>query len=137
MKTDTPRLRFIDRVRLPMTGRILTREPVLMQSGMQERRREVRKRSYLGGRILYNRRFFTFDCVVRNLSPQGALLDFAGSITLPHAFDLQIEQAGIEMPVTVAWRTADRIGVTFRGAEAGTRPQERQAPEPEPELEPE
>lgn len=80
---------------------------------MQERRKAPRQRSYLGGRITFNQQSSTMDCLVRNISGQGAKVAFSAAITLPDQFDLSIERKGVRIRVRTVWRRADEIGVSF------------------------
>ena len=72
-----------------------------------------RQRSYLGGRIAFNQHKLTMDCLVRNVSQEGAKLVFSGAVTLPHEFDLTIERKGVRVRARTIWRRADEIGVSF------------------------
>jgi len=80
---------------------------------MIERRREHRLRSYLGGKIAFNHRRSTMDCLVRDMSAHGARLAFPGSITTPDAFDLHIPQREERHRVRVVWRQENVVGVGF------------------------
>ena len=80
---------------------------------MNERRREQRQRSYLGGQIAYNHRRSTMDCLVRDVSPLGARLVFPGTVTTPDAFDLHIPQRDERHRVRVVWRREEEVGVGF------------------------
>jgi hypothetical protein len=41
---------------------------------MIERRREARRRCFLGGKLAFNHRQSVFDCVVHNVADGGALI---------------------------------------------------------------
>jgi PAS domain-containing protein len=81
---------------------------------MDERRHAVRTRSLLAGKILLNGRRSVIDCVVRNLSPQGACLQVASMIGIPQAFDLQIDGEKNVRPCAAVWRARNRIGIDFQ-----------------------
>jgi len=81
---------------------------------MDERRHAVRTRSLLAGKILLNGRRSVIDCVVRNLSPQGACLQVASMIGIPQAFDLQIDGEKNARPCAAVWRARNRIGIDFQ-----------------------
>jgi hypothetical protein len=53
------------------------------------------------------------DCVVRNLSSTGAMLDVASPVGIPEHFTLVLPADGHCTPCHVVWRKAKRIGVTF------------------------
>jgi hypothetical protein len=62
---------------------------------MEERRRFPRSRAYIGAQIAYKNRCCTMDCLVRNVSQDGARLIFAGTATIPIKFDMVIRRAAI------------------------------------------
>jgi hypothetical protein len=80
---------------------------------MIERRRERRLRSLLGGRVSFGRRQSTMDCIVRNLSPHGALVVFAHTSLTPSEFSLHIPCRGEAHSARVMWRRSDRAGVSL------------------------
>ena len=80
---------------------------------MQDRRRSPRLRSFLGGQITFSRNSSVMDCLVRNLSPEGARLAFSGTIAVPDAFSLFITQRQLLVRARMVWRRADEIGVRF------------------------
>ena len=61
---------------------------------MVERRKEQRRRSLLGGQISFSRRQSTMDCIVRNMSPHGALVVFPQTSLTPGEFTLHIPHRG-------------------------------------------
>lgn len=85
---------------------------------MTERRTSPRQRSYLGGRIAFNTRASTMDCLVRNFTATGAKLEMSSAVMLPDAFDLAIPCKGIETRARVIWRREEAIGVAFAQPEA-------------------
>ena len=78
-----------------------------------ERRKHIRKPTYLGGRIAFNHLYATMDCLVRNMSPGGARLIFSGPVVLPENFVLSIPAREKAINARVAWRSADEVGVVF------------------------
>jgi hypothetical protein len=80
---------------------------------MEERRKTVRQRSYLGGRIAFNNRSSTMDCTVRNMSAGGARVAFSDTVVLPQDLDLAIRQKGLNARARVVWRSATEMGVSF------------------------
>jgi hypothetical protein len=55
---------------------------------MRERRQYRRGRTYLGGRLAFNNQYCMIDCLVRNMSRNGAKLVFQGTVLLPGEFEL-------------------------------------------------
>lgn len=83
---------------------------------ISERRQSRRQRSFLGGRICFSQRRATLDCVVRNVSENGALLEVSDAVAVPAAFDLEIDHRRRSYNAHVRWRDGGRIGVTFQPA---------------------
>ncbi|MER2268535.1 PilZ domain-containing protein [Methylobacterium oxalidis] len=80
---------------------------------MQERRRTPRRRSYIGATIVFNNRCSTIDCLIRDISDDGARLIFSDTVNAPEQFDLVINKMGETRRAQMAWRQADQAGVTF------------------------
>jgi hypothetical protein len=80
---------------------------------MQERRKTTRTRSYLGGRMTYHHRSCTMDCLVRNVSDGGALLEFTDVGTVPDRFEVTVERQQRTLQARMIWRRGDRAGVSF------------------------
>lgn len=81
-----------------------------------ERRRSVRNRTLIGGKVIFNQRQSTLDCTIRNLSEDGALLVFPDSVALPELFELYFPVKRESRMVHSRWRDAERIGVSFAAA---------------------
>jgi hypothetical protein len=78
-----------------------------------ERRKHIRKPTYLGGRIAFNHLYATMDCLVRNMSPAGARLIFNAPVVLPANFVLSIPSREQAINARIAWRNEKEVGVTF------------------------
>jgi hypothetical protein len=78
-----------------------------------ERRREARQRTLKAGKIVFNRDFSVFDCVVRNLTRSGACLEVAGTLGVPATFELRLAD-GTKYNCRLVWRFENRIGVAFQ-----------------------
>jgi hypothetical protein len=82
-----------------------------IQLVVSNRREQFRRTVIKGARIVFNDRQSTLDCRVRDLTPDGARLDFATQQLLPHEFDLH-----------VAGNPVRRCGLRWaRGTFAGVR----------------
>lgn len=81
-------------------------------------RSQVRVRTFLKGRIVFNSGNSTFDCLIRDMSGTGAKLVLTQAATLPEVFDLHILNKGAIYRAQIRWRRADQIGVRFLGADA-------------------
>jgi hypothetical protein len=53
------------------------------------------------------------DCLVRNMSLDGARLIFAGTATIPTKFDTVIRREGRYRPARVIWREETAVGVQY------------------------
>jgi hypothetical protein len=80
---------------------------------MSEHRREIRQRTFLKGRIIFNKGASSMDCLVRDLSSTGARLALSETTTLPENFELYIPQKERTYRATLCWRRADGIGIAF------------------------
>ena len=78
----------------------------------REQRTTIRHRTLKGGRIATNEGFSTFNCMVRNMSEQGALLRLASVIGVPNAFQLVLDD-GRSFDCSVTHKSATDIGVQF------------------------
>ena len=78
-----------------------------------ERRREARSRTVLGARAVFNERFSTMDCRVRDISPSGARLRFGGPPVVPRWFELLLVECGERRRVERIWTAGQDMGVAF------------------------
>jgi hypothetical protein len=82
------------------------------QPAREERRRVPRQRTLKSGQIVIGNAQPVLDCVVRNLSPGGALL-LVPSLAVPDRFQLVFPASRARHECRVAWRAIDRVGVAF------------------------
>jgi PilZ domain len=87
---------------------------------MKERRKSHRLRAYLGGRISFDNRFSTLDCLVRNLSQNGAKLVFAGPVVLPFEFDIHIRNKGESCRGRLIWCDETNAGIILSARDFGS-----------------
>ena len=80
---------------------------------MVERRTVARHRTLKSGKIVVQPYASVFDCTVRNLSANGALLVVASLVAIPERFDLVLGTNGEQRSCRVVWRGEDRLGVAF------------------------
>ena len=81
---------------------------------MDERRRFPRMRVLKSGKITVAEKAPTILCTVRNVSAMGACLQLDNHYGVPEAFAITID--GVQRPCRVVWRSAARMGVTFKQA---------------------
>ncbi len=78
---------------------------------MDEHRKSERQKTYKGGSIYAG--VAVFDCIVRNLSPDGACLQIESDAGVPDNFTLIIKPEHLRRSCKVAWRASRKIGVRF------------------------
>jgi hypothetical protein len=83
---------------------------------MQERRSHQRNKTYLGGQVGYHRKCGAIECLVRNVSSDGARLVFSAPTLTPVEFDLTIPHKDQQERVTIVWRKGTEVGVRFLAA---------------------
>ena len=80
---------------------------------MSERRRAARKKSFLRGCIYFNKRRSVADCLIRDISEEGAKIIFSDTISIPDVIELYIPQKEQTLRAEVQWRHGNELGVTF------------------------
>lgn len=80
---------------------------------MDEKRQTPRRRILKAGTISFALAG-GIDCVVKNISANGALLSVESSVGIPNNFTLIIPNESIKRDAEVKWRRARSIGIAFR-----------------------
>jgi hypothetical protein len=80
---------------------------------MNERRGVSRQKSFLQGRIYFNNRRTSYDCLIRDFSERGAKLKFSSTIATPDTVELFIPAKEESYRARVVWRNADEVGLCF------------------------
>jgi len=80
---------------------------------MPERRKQFRHRTYLGALVSLGSKLGCMDCLVRNLSDDGAMIEFDERRVLPQRFELKIRNGQERFRGVVIWRENQRAGVLF------------------------
>lgn len=75
-------------------------------------RKTTRTRSFKSGRIIYSDRIKTLDCIIKNMSDDGAKLVLSIPENLPDAFSVRFND-GKERNCAVRWRIMNEIGVQY------------------------
>jgi len=83
---------------------------------MGERRRAVRQKSFLRGCIYFNKRRGAVDCLIRDMSAEGARVIFSDAVSVPDVVELYIPQKEKTLRARVQWRHGDEIGLAFPDA---------------------
>jgi hypothetical protein len=91
---------------------------------MEERRRVPRQKSLLRGRIYFNNRNSTAECMVRDISTHGARVIFADEVSIPDVVELYIPQKDQNLRAHIVWRHANEAGIAFAVPEQAESPPE-------------
>jgi hypothetical protein len=83
---------------------------------MLDRRQSARDKVIYGGVAEIDERGTTTDCVVRDISEQGAGLEFSSAVQLPKGqISLTIARKGRSFLAKIIWWRDNFIGVAFNG----------------------
>jgi hypothetical protein len=93
---------------------------------MSERRGSRRSKSFLRGRVHFDKQRGGMDCIIRDLSDEGARIILSQTVTIPPVITLEIPQRGQTLRAEVQWRRTDEIGLAFNAADAAGSPRERE-----------
>ena len=80
---------------------------------MAERRSSARQKSFLQGRIYFNNRRSSIDCLIRDYSDTGARLKLSETAAVPEAIELYIPNKEEIHRARVEWRSGNEMGVSF------------------------
>ena len=81
---------------------------------MLDRRQSVREEVLHGGVADLAERGATTNCVVRNISEQGACVEIDPTARLPEQWNLTIAHKGRSYLARLIWRQANKVGLAFR-----------------------
>jgi len=81
---------------------------------MIERRAYARHKTFIKGRIYYNNRLASMDCIIRDATEHGARLECSENVTLPEAFELYVPNKDEYFHAQVKWRRGSNMGVAWR-----------------------
>ncbi|MDX6806534.1 PilZ domain-containing protein [Terrihabitans rhizophilus] len=77
------------------------------------KRNAPRMRTFKGAQLVAPGLFSTFDCIVRNMSETGALVEVPSTVGIPGVIILRLNDRTLERNCRVAWRTEQRMGLRF------------------------
>ena len=80
---------------------------------MVERRALVRHKTLIEGRIYFNNRMTSMDCIVRDVTEKGARLQVSESVALPDAFEIYLPNKDEHFRAQAQWRKGDQLGVSW------------------------
>jgi hypothetical protein len=80
---------------------------------MIERRAIVRQKSFMLGRVLFNRRQSSMDCLIRDFTKIGARLHFPEMGSLPDTFELYVPSKDEYFQAHAIWHKGSDVGVAW------------------------
>ena len=80
---------------------------------MIERRGSTRQKSFLRGCIYFNNRRSAVDCLIRDISNDGARLLFSDAVSIPDVIELYIPQKEQTLRALVQRRHGAEVGIKF------------------------
>jgi hypothetical protein len=84
---------------------------------MTELRQYRRTKSFLRGLIYDCRKRGAMDCMIRDLSEDGARIALSETVALPEVIELEIPQRELRRRARVVWRRNGEIGLCFSFAD--------------------
>ena len=87
----------------------------MMDQDQSNRRKSHRRRMLQGGKIVYGRSALLIDCMIRDLSDEGARLKVANARDVPDNIRLFNSGDNTLIDATVVWRSPREVGVLFSG----------------------
>lgn len=91
---------------------------------MIERRAHPRHKAFIKGRIYFNNRLSSMECIVREAGEQGARLEFSENVALPDIFELYLPNKDQYFRAHVIWRKGSDIGIAWTPEEVLNLPSE-------------
>ncbi len=80
---------------------------------MKERRALVRHKTFIKGRIYFNNRLSSMDCIVRDVTNNGGRLEVSESVPIPDAFEIYMPNKDEYFHAHVEWRKGGNVGVSW------------------------
>jgi hypothetical protein len=81
---------------------------------MNDRRALPRHKTFIKGRIYFNNRLASMECIVRDVTGQGCRIEFSENVTLPDNFELYLPNKDEYFQARVKWRRGNNIGLTWQ-----------------------
>lgn len=80
---------------------------------MGERRQSIRQKSFLRGCVYFNKKRSAVDCLIRDISDEGARIIFSDAVNVPDIVELYIPQKEQTLRSRVQWRHGHEVGIAF------------------------
>jgi len=91
---------------------------------MIERRALPRQKTFIKGRLYFNNRLNSTDCIIRDVTEKGARLEVPESVAIPDAFELYVPNRHEQFQARIEWRRGGTVGVTLSAESASKRKSE-------------
>lgn len=88
---------------------------------MIERRALPRQKTFIKGRLYFNNRLNSTDCIIRDVTEKGARLEVPESVAIPDAFELYVPNRHEQFQARVEWRRGGTVGVALSAESASKR----------------
>jgi hypothetical protein len=79
----------------------------------KERRAALRHKSFIQGRIYFNHRRSSMDCIIREFTDIGARLEFSDVAALPDIFEVYVPSKDRYFQARAVWHRGNTIGVSW------------------------
>jgi hypothetical protein len=89
-----------------------------------ERRSTPRHKSFIRGRVLFNHRRSSMDCIIREFTKSGARLEFSEAPVLPEAFEVHVPSKDEYFQAHAIWHKGHDIGIAWAPEEVPLSPPE-------------
>ena len=80
---------------------------------MNDRRALPRHKTFIKGRIHFNNRLSSMDCIVRDLAENGGRLEVSETVALPDTFELYLPTKDEYFRARVQWRKGNSVGISW------------------------
>ncbi len=80
---------------------------------MIERRALIRHKTFFKGRIFFNNRLSSMDCIVRDATANGGRLEVSDGVALPNAFEIYLPNKDEYFHAKIEWRRGGSIGISW------------------------
>jgi len=84
-----------------------------VEANISERRTAPRQKAFLRGKLYYGNRLNVADCLIRDMSDQGARVIVSDALALPDELELHVLQKDQNCLVRVVWRRGQEMGLAF------------------------
>jgi hypothetical protein len=96
---------------------------------MNERRALPRHKTFMQGRIYFNNRLSSMDCIVRELAENGSRLEVSETVTLPDVFELYLPTKDEYFRAKVEWRRGNSVGISWAAEQPAGQASEQGDPQ--------